>query len=84
MCEAILFPGYVFFDTKDVQQLYYRLKKVSGLTKILATGNEFTPLHETEIAFLKQFGGKKHIVKMSYLNDLIIHKKSRGFPCFLS
>ncbi len=65
MCEAILFPGYVFFDTKDVQQLYYRLKKVSGLTKILATGNEFTPLHETEIAFLKQFGGKKHIVEMS-------------------
>lgn len=65
ICEAVLFPGYIFFDTKDVRQLYYRLKKVSGLTKILATGNEFTPLHETEIAFLKKFGGQKHIVEMS-------------------
>lgn len=65
MCEAILFPGYLFFDTKDVEQLYYRLKNVSGLTRILATGDEFTPLHEAEIAFLKQFGGKQHIVEMS-------------------
>ena len=65
MCEAILFPGYVFFATEDVESLFFRLKDVQGLTKILTTGDEFTPLHETETDFLKQFGGKQHVVEMS-------------------
>lgn len=65
ICQAILFPGYVFFQTEDVQDLFYRLKKVSGLTKILRTGEDFTPLHETEVAFLQRFGKDKHVVEMS-------------------
>lgn len=63
--EMILFPGYVFCCTENVDDLFYRLKDVSQLTKILKTGDDFTPLHESEVAFLKQFGGKEHIVKMS-------------------
>lgn len=65
LCEAVLFPGYVFFSTEDIEALYYRLKNMSGLTKILATGDEFTPLHESEVAFLMHFGGKEHLVGMS-------------------
>lgn len=65
VCESILFPGYVFFDTEAVEDLFFRLKDVSQLTKILRTGEDFTPLHETEVAFLKQFGKKEHVVEMS-------------------
>lgn len=63
--QAILFPGYVFFSTRIVEDLYYRLKNIKELTKILVTGEEFTPLHETEVDFLMQFGGKQHVVEMS-------------------
>lgn len=65
ICQTILFPGYVFFQTEDVQDLFYRLKKVNGLTKILRTGDDFSPLHDKEVAFLQRFGKEKHIVEMS-------------------
>lgn len=65
MVETILFPGYVFCTTENVEDLFYRLKNVTRLTKILKTGDDFTPLHESEVAFLQQFGGAEHIVKMS-------------------
>ncbi|MDE5779385.1 MAG: antiterminator LoaP [Lachnospiraceae bacterium] len=63
--KAVLFPGYVFFQTEDVEGLFYCLKNVSGLTRILQTGEEFTPLHESEVAFLSRFGGKEHVVEFS-------------------
>lgn len=65
LCQAILFPGYVFFDTEEVEDLFYRLKDIKQLTRILRTGENFTPLHEQEVAFLRQFGKKEHIVEMS-------------------
>lgn len=65
LCQSILFPGYVFFDTQEVEDLFYRLKDVNQLTKILQTGEDFSPLHEKEVAFLRQFGRKEHVVEMS-------------------
>ena len=65
LCEAILFPGYVFFETEEVEDLFFRLKGVQQLTRILQTGEDFTPLHETEVAFLRQFGKEEHVVEMS-------------------
>lgn len=63
--RAVLFPGYVFFQTEDVEGLFYFLKDVGGLTKILRTGEDFTPLHEKEVDFIKRFGGKAHVVELS-------------------
>lgn len=60
-----LFPGYVFFCTNKIEDLYERLKKVNHLTKILKTGEAFVPLHEKEVDFLVRFGGEKHVVEMS-------------------
>lgn len=65
LVQAILFPGYVFFQTENVEDLFYRLKNINGLTKLLRTGEDFTPLHETEVAFLQRFGRKNHVVEMS-------------------
>lgn len=63
--KKILFPGYVFLDIEELEQLYKRLKCISGLTKLLGTGDEVVPLSEEEIDFLKCFGGKNQIVSIS-------------------
>lgn len=65
ICQEILFPGYVFFMTENVEDLFYRLKKVNGLTKILRTGDDFTPLHDSETKFLQKIGKEKHVVELS-------------------
>ena len=42
----VLFPGYVFLVSKDKAELFYQLKRVIGLTKLLGTGYEIVPLSE--------------------------------------
>lgn len=63
--KKILFSGYVFLDTEEIMQLYADLKQVSGLTKLLKTGEEVIPLTEKEMGFLDSFGGQKKIVSVS-------------------
>lgn len=63
--QAVLFPGYIFFCTDDIEAVFMQLKDVKELTKVLRTGEDFTPLHEAEVAFLRQFGREEHIVEMS-------------------
>lgn len=55
----VLFPGYVFMITENVEALYEELKTIIGLTKLIGTGEEIVPLQEEEIAFLESFGGAK-------------------------
>ena len=61
----VLFPGYVFMITENVEALYEELKTIIGLTKLIGTGEEIVPLQEEEIAFLESFGGAKQVVEMS-------------------
>lgn len=63
--ERILFPGYVFMITDHPERLYLELKKVSGLTKMLGTGDDIIPLTEEEVKFLKTFGREEQVVDMS-------------------
>ncbi|HIZ08049.1 MAG TPA: antiterminator LoaP [Candidatus Eubacterium avistercoris] len=63
--EKVLFPGYVFLITEEVEELFLQLRKVIGLTKLLGTGNEITALSEMETAFLERLGGEEQIVRMS-------------------
>ena len=60
-----LFPGYVFLDSDKLTQLYMDLKQVSGLTKLLKTGDEVIPLSKEEVGFLQSFGGAEQVVVMS-------------------
>ena len=60
-----MFPGYIFFETDKVEDLFYRLKKVKGLTKILKTGDEFTPITEDEADIIRKLGGSDHRVIIS-------------------
>ena len=63
--KKLLFPGYVFVISDDIDQLYQKLKKVIGLTKLIGTGKEIIPLTEEEVRFLMKFGGEEQIVVMS-------------------
>lgn len=63
--EHVLFPGYVFFVTEKVEELFRELKKLPEFTKILGDGMEFIPLKQKERIFLQELGDKEHLIKMS-------------------
>ena len=67
--ERILFPGYVFLITQNLEKLVESLKKVIGMTKLIGTGDEIVPLSEAEISLITKLGGKssssESIVKIS-------------------
>ena len=63
--KKVLFPGYVFVVTDQLDELYQSLKTVIGLTKLIGTGQEIVPLTEEERGFLLELGGEDQIVAMS-------------------
>ncbi|WP_448782252.1 antiterminator LoaP [Blautia sp.] len=65
--ERILFPGYVFLITQNLEKLVESLKKVIGMTKLIGTGDEIVPLSEAEISLITKLGGEstESIVKIS-------------------
>ena len=63
--KKILFPGYVFVITQDIEMLYQQLKRVIGLTKLLGADHEIIPLTKEETVFLTRFGGEDQVVSMS-------------------
>lgn len=63
--KKILFPGYVFMVSDEVEELYFELKNVNGLTKILGAGDEVISLNQEEVEFLKQLGCEEQIVEVS-------------------
>lgn len=63
--ERKLFPGYVFLVTDQIENLFFFLKKINGLTKLIGTGDEVIPLKEDEVDFILRFGGEDHLVGMS-------------------
>ncbi len=63
--EKVLFPGYVFLVSDDVDQLFHSLKKVIGLTKLIGTGQEIVPLTMQEIALIKKLCGDAELAEIS-------------------
>lgn len=63
--QKVLFPGYIFMITEDVEKLFFHLKTIEGMTKLIGTGQDIIPLKEEEVTFLKRFGGEEQIVSMS-------------------
>lgn len=61
----VLFPGYVFLVSEDMRKLFFELKRVIGLTKLLGTGETIVPLTGEEASFLLRLGGEEQTVEMS-------------------
>lgn len=60
-----LFPGYIFIKTRNIMELYYQLKSVPGMTRLLGTGKEIVPVSAEEEIFLYKVGGQDLIVGLS-------------------
>lgn len=55
-----MFPGYIFAETEEPEELFQRLKKVPGLTKLLGGDRcEFIPLGAEEERFFCMIGEKE-------------------------
>ena len=63
--QRLLFPGYVFLVSDNLEALYRDLKHVIGLTKLIGTGREIVPLTEEEIALIRKLGSDTELVELS-------------------
>lgn len=64
--ETVMFPGYVFIDTECPNELYYCLKEIPKLTKMLKDEEElFLSVDEEEQEFLENIQSEGHIVRLS-------------------
>ncbi len=63
-----LFPGYVFVITDKTEELFWQLKNVPAMTKLISDGSfTFLPLEEEEEMFLQDMLGEKRIIQLSYV-----------------
>ncbi len=59
LLRKAMFPGYIFVETREAEKLFFQLKQIPKLTKILGNGKfEFVPLEEKEIQFLQKISEK--------------------------
>lgn len=61
----VLFPGYVFLVSGEKEKLFFELKRIIGLTKLLGIGEIIVPLTDEEVNFLLRLGGEEQTVEMS-------------------
>ena len=65
LLRKVMFPGYIFLVTEQVDILFAKLKQIPNLTKILGDGTEFIPLTQEEVGFLKNMVNEAYIAEMS-------------------
>ncbi|MCC8044143.1 MAG: antiterminator LoaP [Clostridiales bacterium] len=63
--KKVLFPGYVFMITDQLDELRLSLRKVSRLTKMIGVGDEIIPLTDEEVLFLQGFCGEQQVAEVS-------------------
>lgn len=57
--------GYVFLIAENLEQLAENLRKVTGMTRLLGTGDEIIPLSQEEVELLLKLGKEEQLVAMS-------------------
>ncbi|MCD7982246.1 MAG: hypothetical protein LUF32_08060, partial [Clostridiales bacterium] len=55
--RRVLFPGYVFVSTDNIDEVFLKLKKVEQFTRVLKIGDEMVPMTEEEKSFILRFCG---------------------------
>lgn len=65
LVQALLFPGYVFVDTEEIEKFYMELKHVPQLTKILGTGECWTSIIDEDLRVLERLLDEEKMVAMS-------------------
>lgn len=63
--QKVLFPGYIFVDTSDIELFCQYLAKVPGFIKVLRDADEIAPITEEEKAYLLSMMDEHYIVQIS-------------------
>lgn len=69
--RQMAYPGknplsrYVFLIAENLEQLAENLRKVTGMTRLLGTGDEIIPLSQEEVELLLKLGKEEQLVAMS-------------------
>ena len=83
-----MFPGYLFVQMKPDEGVWYMLRRLPGVAKLVGTKNEPTPVSEDEInRILRQLGEKMKKIEVDFeLNEVIkvISGPFRGYTGAIS
>ncbi len=63
--QEILFPGYLFVISSRPEELYKALKRIPQLTRLLGTGEKWTPMTDEDIEIVELLSGEEHLMKFS-------------------
>lgn len=72
--EKALFPGYLFVDTEDAEELALKLRNVEGFNRILTTDKKLFPLYGNDANFVEKLynGGGVFDISEGYIEgDLV-------------
>ena len=61
----ILFPGYLFVTTRDVERITEGLRPIIGWKKLLKTGEDIVPLTEGEELLMSRLMNCDHLISSS-------------------
>lgn len=60
-----MFPGYLFFTTQNVEDLYYRLKTVPYMTKLMRSDDGFYKLWGDDLELFRHFDREDRVFPIS-------------------
>ncbi len=63
--EKALFPGYLFVDTEDAEELSLKMRKLEGFSQILATDKKILPLYGNDAIFVEKLYNVGGVFDMS-------------------
>ena len=68
-----MFPGYLFVQMKRDENVWFQLRRLPGVAKLVGTKNEPTPVSEDEInRILRQLGEKMKKIEVDFeMNEVI-------------
>ena len=64
-----VFPGYVFITSKEPEALFFCLKQVPAMSKMMADEDSFfLSVEKKESEFLRQIMDEDYVIRLSYLS----------------
>ena len=62
---TVLFPGYIFVDTDDVNKLFHELKKVPSFAYLVRFEDSIVSVSEEEVHLIQKLSGKDRVMDVS-------------------
>ncbi len=63
--RAVLFPGYIFIISDQIEDAYTALKQIPKLTKVIGVGETWTAMSKEDIEIVEYLSGKDRLARFS-------------------